>query len=157
MDTDADAYASCPRYEAVAPDVSPCRCPCPGCVHHCAAHQDREAEEEAGATEDGEAEDLEGCGICTQFTPCPNPGVGCYVNPPAGSRIVFDDTPIDVYAQAEALDRAEAVAACTACDDSDEPFCAIHEPERRVLDLTHGGSHACPGPDDCADFDCPCG
>ncbi|MGW6288902.1 hypothetical protein [Streptomyces sp. NPDC055107] len=32
----AAAYASCPGYE-MAP--SPCRCPCYGCEHNCAAHQ----------------------------------------------------------------------------------------------------------------------
>lgn len=126
MDPEADAYASCPRYETTD-SPSGCRCPCPGCQHHCTAHQEAPAEgralDPAEAYADAyldrlpagqaemdavtEAPTVEGCGICTQFTPCPNPGVGCFVNPPA---------------------------ACTACDDSDEAFCAVHEYEaqRRV-------------------------
>lgn len=68
-----------------------------------------EAEGKAGADADEDGDDeagdaalpLEGCGTCTQFTPCPDPGVGCYVNPPAPDP-------------------------CTACDESDDEFCGYH-------------------------------
>lgn len=165
MDTEADAYASCPRYEAPSPVVSPCRCPCPGCVYHCSAHQeapgydeaDRRADETAreAYAEQGEAEGfltadngLEGCGVCTQFTPCPNPGIGCFVNPP-GARVAFDDTPLEVV-------RLEALVpvACPYCDDSDEEFCGLHDDRRPDRGFTCSGpcTYACGS----ADLGHPC-
>lgn len=100
----------------------------------------RAAEGEAGADADEDGDDeagdttlpdngLEGCGVCTQFTPCPNPGIGCFVVAP----------PLDP---------------CTDCDDSDDEFCGYHS--EGGLPLTHGGTYPCPGPGKCDDFDCPC-
>ena len=94
-------------------------------------HEDAEALFDYLLT-DAEDSAPDGCGDCTPTRACENPTAGCYVHaPPLYSGPHGDYTACSVD------------SACHACPPAD--------------DFTPGGTYACPGPERCTDFDCPCG
>ncbi|MBD9721926.1 ParB N-terminal domain-containing protein [Streptomyces caniscabiei] len=72
-ETHAAAVASCPGYET---SPNPCRCPCYGCKHHCAAHNPdavEVAEPESGCAHCGGPHDWDDCEAYTALVAAETP------------------------------------------------------------------------------------